>query len=56
MTYTMRGKEHLVLIRPYSKGLMMHTMYYADEIRSVKIRIDDSMPRPSPPNWILPSD
>src|SRR5215470_9493141 len=55
-TYTMRGKEHLVLIRPYSKGLMMHTMYYADEIRSVKIRIDDSMPRPSPPNWILPSD
>ena len=35
-TYTMRGKEHLVLIRPYSKGLMMHTMYYADEIRSVE--------------------
>jgi DNA end-binding protein Ku len=34
-TYTMRGKEHLVLIRPYEKGLMMHTMYYADEIRSV---------------------
>jgi DNA end-binding protein Ku len=35
-TYTMRGKEHLVLIRPYSRGLMMHTMYYADEIRSVE--------------------
>jgi len=35
-TYTMRGKEHLVLIRPYAKGLMMHTMYYADEIRSVE--------------------
>jgi DNA end-binding protein Ku len=35
-SYTMRGKEHLVLIRPYSKGLMMHTMYYADEIRSVE--------------------
>jgi DNA end-binding protein Ku len=34
-TYTMRGKEHLVLIRPYAKGLMLHTMYYADEIRSV---------------------
>ncbi len=33
-TYTMRGKEHLVLIRPHEKGLMMHTMYYADEIRS----------------------
>ena len=34
-TYTMRGKEHLVLIRPYAKGLMLHTMYYGDEIRSV---------------------
>jgi DNA end-binding protein Ku len=34
-TYTMRGKEHLVLIRPYAKGLMLHTMYYADEIRAV---------------------
>jgi DNA end-binding protein Ku len=33
-TFTMRGKEHLVLIRPHAKGLMLHTMYYADEIRS----------------------
>ncbi len=32
--YTMRGKERLVLIRPYDGGLMMHTMYYNDEIRS----------------------
>ncbi len=32
--YTMRGKERLVLIRPYGGGLMMHTMYYNDEIRS----------------------
>ncbi|SRR5579875_190120 len=31
--YTMRGKEHLVLIRPYGKGLMLHTVYYADEVR-----------------------
>lgn len=31
--YTMRGKEHLVLIRPYGEGLMMHTVYYADEVR-----------------------
>ncbi len=35
-TYTMRGKEHLVLIRPYARGLMLHTMYYADEIRPVE--------------------
>jgi len=32
-TFTMRGKQHLVLIRPYAKGLMLHTMYYADEVR-----------------------
>src|SRR5262245_50654970 len=30
------GKEHLVLIRPYDGGLVMHTMYYADEVRSLK--------------------
>lgn len=33
--FTMRGKEHLVLVRPYEKGLMMHTIYYADEVRSI---------------------
>jgi DNA end-binding protein Ku len=32
--YTMRGKERLVLIRPYEGGLMLHTMYYNDEIRT----------------------
>jgi DNA end-binding protein Ku len=29
----MRGKESLVLIRPAQGGLMLHTMYYADEVR-----------------------
>ncbi len=33
--YTMRGKEHLVLLRPYEKGLILHTMYYADEVRAM---------------------
>jgi DNA end-binding protein Ku len=28
-----RGKEQLVLIRPYKKGLVLHTMYYANEVR-----------------------
>jgi DNA end-binding protein Ku len=28
-----RGKEHLVLIRPFADGLTLHTLYYADEIR-----------------------
>src|SRR5580765_5907974 len=31
--FVMRGKENLVLIRPSHDGLMLHTMYFADEIR-----------------------
>ena len=31
--FVMRGKENLVLIRPAREGLMLHTMYFADEIR-----------------------
>jgi DNA end-binding protein Ku len=27
------GKEHLVVMRPYERGLVLHTMYYADEVR-----------------------
>ncbi len=27
------GREHLVIIRPYEDGLVLHTMYYADEVR-----------------------
>jgi DNA end-binding protein Ku len=32
-TFVMRGKESLVLIRPADRGLMLHTMYFADEVR-----------------------
>ncbi|MBV8359776.1 MAG: Ku protein [Deltaproteobacteria bacterium] len=32
--FVMRGKEHLALLRTYGEILMLHTMYYADEIRS----------------------
>ena len=32
-TFVMRGKESLVLIRPAQDGLMLHTMYFADEVR-----------------------
>lgn len=28
-----RGKEHLVTVRPYKGGLVMHQMYYATEVR-----------------------
>ena len=32
-TFIMRGKESLVLVRPAQDGLMLHTMYFADEVR-----------------------
>jgi DNA end-binding protein Ku len=32
--FVMRGKESLVLIRPAQGGLLLHTMYFADEVRS----------------------
>src|SRR5712672_2403603 len=31
--YVMRGKENLVLIRATQDGLMLHTMYFTDEVR-----------------------
>src|SRR5438067_8909908 len=27
------GKEHLVVMRPFERGLALHTMFYADEVR-----------------------
>jgi DNA end-binding protein Ku len=27
------NREHLVILRPYEGGLVLHTMYYADEVR-----------------------
>jgi len=27
------GREHLVVIRPFEDGIILHTMYYADEVR-----------------------
>jgi DNA end-binding protein Ku len=32
--FVMRGKENLVLIRAAQGGLMLHTMYFADEVRN----------------------
>ena len=31
-----RGKEQLVLIRPYRNGLVLHSMYYGNEVRDFK--------------------
>jgi DNA end-binding protein Ku len=37
------GKEHLVVIRPFGKGLALHTMYYADEVRDFEaIDLEDA--------------
>ena len=32
---TMHGREHIVILRPAERGIMLHTMYYPDEIRDV---------------------
>jgi DNA end-binding protein Ku len=32
--FAQRGKDNLVVIRPYKKGLILHECYYADEVRS----------------------
>ncbi len=31
--FSQRGRENLVLVRPYKKGLVLHEVYYADEVR-----------------------
>ncbi len=37
------GKQHLVVVRPFQDGLVLHTMYYADEVRDFKaIDIEDA--------------
>jgi len=32
--FVLRGKENLVIVRPAQKGLVMHTMYFTNEVRS----------------------
>ncbi len=31
--YVSHGKEHLALLRPFDRGLVLHALYYADEVR-----------------------
>jgi DNA end-binding protein Ku len=33
---TMHNREYTVFLRPHEGGLMLHTMYYADEVRKVE--------------------
>jgi DNA end-binding protein Ku len=32
----MHNREHIVILRPNGKGMVLHTMFYADEIRQVE--------------------
>lgn len=39
----MHNREHIVIVRPGHKGMLLHTMYYNDEIRQVEeFRTDTS--------------
>jgi len=33
---TMHNREYTVFVRPYEGGLMLHTMYYSDEVRKLE--------------------
>src|SRR5690348_16045477 len=40
----MHNREHIVILRPGPKGILLHTMYYQDEIRQVEeFRTDTSL-------------
>jgi DNA end-binding protein Ku len=40
----MHNREHIVMLRPGKQGILMHTMYYLDEIRTVEeFRTDTSL-------------
>ena len=42
--FATRGKQQLVLIRPTKDGLMMHGLFYADEVRSFEdLEIDEDI-------------
>lgn len=32
--YNARGKSYVVMLRPFQKGLALHTLFYADEVRA----------------------
>jgi DNA end-binding protein Ku len=42
----MHSREHIIILRPGAKGILLHTMYYQDEIRQVEeFRTDTSLVR-----------
>ena len=51
--FVLRGRENLVLVRSAQNGLMLHTMYFADEVRNFDEISRENRPRsPGPrPTW-----
>lgn len=46
--YGARGKDYLVLLRPYDGGLIMQQLYYADEIRGFdQVPVDEAKVQPA---------
>ena len=45
--FTYHGKEHLVLIRAYEKGLVLHSLYYADKDRPFDVNTQRQNVRPN---------
>ncbi|HUO31329.1 MAG TPA: Ku protein, partial [Bryobacteraceae bacterium] len=44
----MHNREHIVILRPGKKGILLHTMYYADEIRQVdEFRTNTDLVKPN---------
>jgi len=44
---SMHNREHIVILRPGERGILLHTMYYRDEIRQVEeFRTDTSLVKP----------
>lgn len=41
--YASRGKDYLVLLRPFDRRIVMHQLYHADEVRPVdEVPVSDS--------------
>jgi DNA end-binding protein Ku len=45
--WTVHNREHLVLLRPGRRGLLLHTLYYPDEVRAEQEFHTDTTPLPT---------
>jgi DNA end-binding protein Ku len=47
-TYAARGKQHVVMVRPYEDGLVMHQLRYPDEVKPWSEIPIGKLPKPAP--------